>query len=48
MQNGAGLYKYCGARRCGGNPKCYKMERVLVLGTGSLLMRWKKRCKTIV
>jgi len=33
-QNGAGLYRYCGENGYGDDPECYKMERVLSLGTG--------------
>jgi hypothetical protein len=40
-QKGAGLYKYCGARWCGGDPKCYKVESVLVIGS----TRWRRWCK---
>jgi len=40
-QNRAGLYKYCGARRCGGDTKCYKMESVLVVGNN----KWRRMCK---
>jgi len=40
-QNGAGLYKYCGARRCGGDQQCYKIESILVIGN----RRWRRWCK---
>jgi len=37
----AGLYKYCGARRFEGDPKCYQIESVLVVGN----RRWRIWCK---